>query len=185
MDISSYIKKIIPGDARAMRKDIAHGINIQTIATMTGLLTLYFHMKNIAKNDKSLAKFLRIDLIIMMGIILITHLAPDLIANFDDKLLEKKTINYSFLSTLTIGIIEIITGTILLLPLFLIKNTETAIKIVYIIAILLLISNNLFVLHNDFTTTGWHLLLDFAFATGVFFIAKYFNNLLVKHHRQI
>ena len=61
MDISNYLNKIIPGDSRSVRKDIAHGINIQTIATMVGLLTLYFHMKNIEKDDKSLTKFLRID----------------------------------------------------------------------------------------------------------------------------
>lgn len=183
--ILNNINYLIPGNMVSMRKDIAHGINIQTIAAMAGLLTLYLHLKNTAKNDKTLNKFLRVDLVIMLGILLITHLAPDLIANFDDKLLEKKSINYSFLSTLTIVIIEILTGGILLLPLFIIKNVEIAIKIVYIIAIILLVFNNLFILNNDFITTGWHLLFDLTIVGGVFLVSKVFNDLLVKFHKRV
>lgn len=188
LNISKFLNKIIPDlpniSVSSARKDIAHGINIQTIAVMAGMLTMYLHLKKLSKTNKDLANFLRIDLIIMMGIILITHIAPDIIANFDDKLIENKTIEYSIFSSITILTIEVIIATILLLPLFLIKNTENAIIVIYIIAFLLLIFNNLFVLQNDLITTTWHILLDISVVTGVFLISKFFNDTLIRKHRQ-
>ena len=80
-------------------------------------------------------------------------------------------------------IIEIITGVILLTPLFLIKNIEKAIIVVYIIATLLLLFNNIFILQNDFITTGWHILMDIGVVSAVILISQYFNNLIIKQNK--
>jgi hypothetical protein len=183
-NIKNYINDIIPGGMRSERKDIAHGINIQVIAVMASILSIYYHIKDVMKRHNiGTAKFFKIDLITMLGIVLLTHIGPDIIANFDDKILDHRPLSYSIWSTITIVVIEVITASILLTPIFFMKNLEKSIVVVYIIATLLLIFNNLFILQNNILDTGLHLLLDFTIAGGVFLISRYLNNFIFKKNK--
>jgi hypothetical protein len=183
-NIQKFINNIIPGSMHSERKDIAHGINIQVIAVMASIISIYYHINDVMKRQNmGTAKFFKMDLITMLGIVLVTHIAPDIIANFDDKLLDGRQLSYSIWSTISIVVIEVITASILMTPLFLMKNLEHAIAVVYIIATILLIFNNLVILQNDIFDTGWHLLFDFSIAGGVLLISRYLNNLIFKQSK--
>jgi hypothetical protein len=169
--------KIINLDRRR-REYIAHGVNIQAIAVLTALLSLYFHIhKNLKIKNIDTNKSVRYIFIILLAIVLISHIAPDLIAHFDDSLLNKDSIHYDLTSSLTIFIVEIFMIFILLLPLLLIKNIRTGIAVVYILTTFVLLINNIFILNNDFYTTLWHLSLDYGIALVFFLIINFLNKL--------
>jgi len=141
--IDNFISKTLKLDIT----DILHSINISCIVLLLTLISIYYI------NDSKNKNIDRTTLILILILILLTHHFTDILAKIEDKRnigINNKEILRETIIILFIGIFITL---IMLLPLILISNFKLAIYSTYILAFLILLFNNIFILKADIINT--------------------------------
>lgn len=141
--IDNFLSKTLKIDIT----DILHSINISCIVLLLTLISIYYI------NDHKNKNIDRTTLILILLLILLTHHFTDILAKIEDKrnigINDKEILR----ETIIILFIEIFISLIMLLPLILISNFKLAIYSTYILAFLILLFNNIFILKADIINT--------------------------------